>query len=105
MVLPPFNSVTVEFMGKILKGLKKVFRNWKVITFRVPNKNRITMKLVLSKIAGIEAILKYVPDDPSSHCTRDYLYKIVNTFDPQFFMSCIEGVERHRMKHRISKEE
>lgn len=92
-------------MAKILKGTKKAFRNWEVIQVRVPYKNKITMKLVFKKIAGVDSIIKYLPDDPITHCNRDYLYTIVNTFDPQFFMSCIDGVERHRLKNRASKEE
>ena len=60
---------------------------------------------MFKKIAGVDSIIKYLPDDPITHCNRDYLYTIVNTFDPQFFMSCIDGVERHRLKNRASKEE
>lgn len=105
MFLPPENIITVEFLAKILKGTKKAFRNWEVIPVHVPYKNKITMKLVFAKIAGVETILRYLPDDPSIHCTRDYLYTIVNTFDPQFFMTFIQGVERHRLKNRTSKQE
>ena len=82
MFLPPWRIVTVDFMGKILKGKKKAFRNWEVIPVRVPFKNRITMKFVNSKITDVASIQSYLPDEPATHCTREYIFTIVNTFDP-----------------------
>lgn len=92
-------------MGQILKGTKKAFKNCEICHVNVPYKNKITIKLVLEKISHLPAILKYLPDKPQIHVTREYLFSIVNTLDQSFFMHAIEEIEARKLANGNQKTE
>jgi len=63
------------------------------------------IKFVSEKVAVIPTILRYLPDSPQSTCSRDYLFTILNTFDPELFLTCINKVEALCKVNRASKKE
>jgi hypothetical protein len=38
-------------------------------------------------------VMKYLPDDPSNHVTRDYLFTIVNSLDQGFFPRIMNEIQ------------
>lgn len=47
--------------------------------------------------------MKYLPEQPQKHVTREYLFNIVNTFDPKFFASLVEEVDKFVLKRSSAK--
>jgi hypothetical protein len=41
----------------------------------------LTIQLILQKLADRPRMLMYLPDNPATHVTRDYLFTVVNTLD------------------------
>jgi hypothetical protein len=38
-------------------------------------------------------MLMYLPDNPATHVTRDYLFTVVNTLDQQFFPTIVSEIK------------
>ena len=46
--------------------------------------------MILEKVKIRPHALKYLPDHPETHVSRDYLINVTNTLDPQLLASSIE---------------
>ena len=81
-------------MGKILASKKRAFLNFEVCPVKVEYPKKITMKVVLKKCEEFPGLLQYLPDDYAKHVSKDYLFTLVNTWDPSFFPTIVEEVSK-----------
>lgn len=42
-------------------------------------------------------ILSYLPDEPTTHVTKSYLFTVVNTMDPAFFAGAVQELENRKL--------
>jgi hypothetical protein len=84
-------------MGLILRGEKKAYSNFEVVPVKVDYPHIITIKRVLEKVSGFNQLRKYLPDNATSVITKDYLFTLVNTWDPSFFPRVTAEVESGSM--------
>ena len=94
--LPSLSEVTMSFMSALLRGQKKFFRRNEVKSVIVPISPWLTVKKVISMVSKIPKIMGYLPDERhllSSRTSRDYLFTIVHTLDPEFFPGAIKEIE------------
>ena len=96
LYLPPESLCTLQFMGQILSGTKKAFQVFEVCPINVSTKIQkvLTIDLVCKKIAASPDILQYLPDEPTTHVTKNFLYAIINTLDLIFFPNAEIEIER-----------
>lgn len=40
--------------------------------------------------------MRYLPDSPATHVTKEYLFTIVNTVDSTFFAKCVQEIDEKR---------
>lgn len=52
--------------------------------------------MILDKVKLSPAALRYLPDHPDTHVTKDYLVTVVNTIDPSFLTAIIEELIKKR---------
>jgi hypothetical protein len=50
--------------------------------FTAEYSNVLTIKRILAAISDQPNVLRYLPDNPAAHVSRQYLITIVNTLDP-----------------------
>ena len=103
LYLPPEHLCTLGFMGQILSAKKKAFLNFEVCPIKVDYPKKITLKLVVAKVATLKGLLRFLPDDYQKHVTKDYLFTLVNTYDPSFFPTITEEVERAKTVKNTEK--
>lgn len=89
LFLPPVQLCTMEFMGQVLTKKKRVLHVFEIAPVMVSSivKRRLTIEVLLKLLKDNVLITSYLPDDPQSHVTREYLFTIVNTLDASFFSS------------------
>ena len=90
-------------MSQILSGKKLAFQTFEIIHQHVIPRSEISIESVLKNI-GDSTILKYLPDEPKKHVTRDYLFTIVNTVDRTFFVRAEEELALRDKQKMESKQ-
>jgi hypothetical protein len=86
-----------------LSGKKLAYQYWEVSICRVQPRSQFTIKSVLKSFQSNQTLVKYLPDEPLAHVTRDYLFTLVNTLDPTFFRRAEEDLESRLREKEIEK--
>ena len=67
--------------------------NFEICPVLVGHSKYITLKIVIKKVQDIPMLMMYLPDNIKACCSKEYLFAIVNTFDPQFFPALVKEVD------------
>ena len=103
--MPPEDKCSLEFIGQILRGEKKILHLDDIKPVKVADKRFITVKNVCEQVKNNEVYMRYLPDKPSS-AGRQFIFNIVNTLDPDYFRYAQREVEKRRIaKAHKEKEE
>ena len=82
-------------MRDVLSGKKGYIHTHAVRQVSVPRYREVTVDTVYEKVKDCPNIMKYLPDfnlekyKPSQVLERTFLFEIINTIDPQFFLEII----------------
>ena len=68
-----------------------MLHQFELVPVVVPYPKILTIKVVLAKVQDTK-LMKYLPDEPHNHVTRDYLFTIVNSLDQGFFPRIMEEI-------------
>ena len=96
---------TMEFMGQVLKGKKKLFTMDQIRPVSVPFQRKITIQAIAEKIGDREDIMVFLPDNYKQNINRDFLFNVVNTAVPTFFPRVVAELERVASLERKDKDE
>lgn len=91
-------------MGQILSGKKRALQYFEVCYTKVEPRSELTIAKVLKAVEENAQILKYLPDQPLQHVTKDYLFTIVNTLDPTFFRRAEDDNEQRLMAKAVTRQ-
>lgn len=62
----------------------------------------MTIKVLIEKVKTNLVALSYLPNEPESHVSKDFLYTIVNTLDNNFFAD-VETEIAFKMPQKVTK--
>ena len=65
----------------------------------------LTIDRVLEKLKDQPVALRYLPDEPRTHVTREYLYTVVNTLDCSFLPAAQKEIEQQHLARLTKKED
>ena len=94
--VPDYERCTLEFMKQLLAGTKKALPLHKIRPVRVTERRYITVKRVVAQVKDNENWMRYLPDHPAAG-GRQFLFNVVNTLDPEYFVRAQGEVERMRI--------
>lgn len=64
-----------------MKGEKKALHYYEIVPIKVGHPRILTMGVVMKKVEGNAKFMRYLPDEPKTHVTKEFLFTIVNTLD------------------------
>lgn len=64
---------------------------------RVKNFTEFSKHSILKSVSEIPKLLVYLPDEPATHVTREFLIAIVNTIDPSYFKRAIMEIDVRKL--------
>lgn len=96
MFLPPRELVTLEYLKGIFAGRVKVLHNFEICPVKVPYAHTITKKLVAEKVKDADGIKEYLPKDPLKMTSKQWLFTVVATLDPEFFPRLVVEVKNQK---------
>lgn len=80
-----------------------MYSNFEIVPCKVEYPHIITIAKVLEKVNQFSQFRKYLPDNAKSVITRDYLFTMVNTWDPSFFPRVTAEVEAGQLTKKPAK--
>lgn len=95
---------TINFMKDILSGKKKFFRRNEIKPVLVPMNPALSVKRVIEMVKKSKLIMNYLPNANElchERISREYLFTIINTLDPDFFPGAIAELEERIAKKVI----
>ena len=103
MHVPPRDRCSLEFIKALLAGTKKALPLKSVRPANVSDRRYITVKRVVEQVRDNEAWMRYLPDHPAAG-GRAFLFNVVNSLDPAYFVQAQGEVERLRIKEAQKEE-
>jgi len=101
--LPIETMVPTAFLMQVLDGSKQVYDIDAVLAISIPV-NRFTTKKKLARLIELNHELKaYFPDNPITHCDRQFMVDVINTYDPEFFKGALEEVNTFLLENAKKK--